>query len=193
MSLAPLRTGVKRWATTIGILLPLMTAIAGGVWTVQKYYADALALERERDGQAREQEVTRRREEKRIADTRLLEAQKPFLEKQLALYFETARVVGILVTAKPNEPPWEEAERRFWALYWSELAMVEHKLVEAGMARFGGLLHRVKSNPEDGEARQALYSGAYDLAHAIRAGIEDAWNVSPRVVGGSIKDEESKN
>jgi hypothetical protein len=57
-------------------LLPVMTAILGGLWVVFVYLQNQHETAAAADKQATEQSITRR-----------LEAQRPFLEKQLALYF----------------------------------------------------------------------------------------------------------
>jgi hypothetical protein len=59
-------------------------------------------------------------QQKQQATARLLEAQRPFLEKQLSLHFEAAQVASKLVTLKPGAD-WDNTETRFWQLYWSEL------------------------------------------------------------------------
>jgi hypothetical protein len=116
--------------------------------------------------------------------SRLIEAQRPFLVKQLELYFETAAVVGKLVSIDVNDPNWESLERRYWALYWSELSMVEHRVVEAAMKNFGDTLVRYKVAPIV-ENKRTLQSAAYNLAHAIRTGIEAAWGTTATGIGPS--------
>ena len=87
--------------------------------------------------------------------------------------------MGKLVTTTVTDPEWVKVERRFWALYWSELSMVEHKIVECVMKNFGDQLQLYKDMRRDdpGRARAlaTLNGRAYDVAHAIRDGIESAW------------------
>jgi len=87
-------------------IIPILTAIIGGLWTLNLYLD-----QREKDQRAMSESARKEQE------TRLLEAQKPFLVKQLDLYFETASLVGKLVTTDPSEPNWKDLERRYWALY----------------------------------------------------------------------------
>ena len=54
--------------------------------------------------------------------------------------------------------------------------MVEHKLVERAMSKFGTALKKFKAAPEANET--ALKNACYRLAHAIRSGIEEAWGVA---------------
>src|SRR5436190_19274130 len=95
--------------------LPVWTAILGGLWAAGTYIVqqDRIA--------SRESQVA------------LVEAQKPFLEKQQALYFETAKVTGSLGHTPPTSPAWQALEDRFYSLYWGELSLVESKPVEARM------------------------------------------------------------
>ena len=102
---------------------------------------------------------------------RLFESRKPFLDLQLKLYTETAQVAGKLATANVGSDDWNKAVFRFWELYWSELAVVEDKRVEAGMVKVAGALGAiVKGNP-----RQVIENPVLELARALRDGIDREW------------------
>ena len=149
-------------------LLPVLVAVGGALWALFLYFGHQTEIARQERIEAEKQ-----------SRTRLIEAQKPFLTKQLELYFETAQVVGKLVTTAETDPEWVNLERRFWALYCSELSMVEHKVVECAMKNFGDQLALYTSmrrdNPERTQAQATLNDLAYEVAHAIREGIESAW------------------
>jgi hypothetical protein len=172
----PLSPTTKALLALIQGLLPTMTAIIGGLWIVFTY------LDHQQDAQ--NAAASRAKQE---ASTRRIEAQRPFLEKQLSLYFETAQVTGRLVTLSPDdEKEWQRIESRFWSLYWSELSLVEDKIVEEAMVKFGARLNdytsdRKKTNEHnqpfnDAEKKRPLYQAAFELAHAIRASIETGWS-----------------
>ena len=57
--------------------------------------------------------------------TTRIEATWPFLERQLALYTEATRAAATLA-ATEDGPEQDAAEKRFWALYWDELALFEN-------------------------------------------------------------------
>lgn len=153
-------------------LLPAMTAILGGLWVVFTYL-----------GNQRDAELAAAARAAEAASIRRLEAQRPFLEKQLALYFETAQVVGRLVALRPGKDSsgdsWRSAEARFWALYWSELSLVEDRTVEGAMRTFGDSLLAytavAQSGPQQDEARTTLRRAAYDPTHALRVSIAARW------------------
>ena len=100
---------------------------------------------------------------KYIQTTRL-EAQRPFLEYQLELYKETARVAVGIATSGPQRQ--SELKRRFEELYWGELALVESRSVEAAMVQFRKAL---KLDSAD------LKPKALDLAHALRQSLAQSW------------------
>jgi hypothetical protein len=120
------------------------------------------------------------------------ESQKPFLERQLAFYFEAARVTGKLATLTPNKSvanqdqpvseDWAWARRRFWELYWGELAAVESPEVARAMVQFGNGLHEIEKCVDKGDScigRQDSLTGAsIQLAHQIRESIEKGWGYS---------------
>jgi hypothetical protein len=107
--------------------------------------------------------------EKKLASSRRVEATKPFLERQLKLYTEATQAAATIATSS------DAAERaasikRFWSLYWGELALVEDKSVEAAMVAFGQGL-------EQGGAPAELKRLSLRLAHACRDSLADSWGV----------------
>jgi len=157
---------------------PIITAIVVAGWVAFTWLADQRKLWE-----------NRRVEAEKLAEVRLFEARKPFLDKQLQLYFETAQVVGRLVTLDRQSGAWSENAQRYRALYWSELSMVEHKIVETAMVRFGAILDL---HERTGRYKSELEFRSYCLAHAIRDAIQDAWTVGisrsdvPKVVSDRV-------
>jgi len=73
-------------------------------------------------------------------DVRKIEASQPFLKLQLALFEEATRTAEFIATA--DDPSNEKDKiKRFWQLYWGELALVEHGDVETAMVQYGDLLN----------------------------------------------------
>jgi len=156
-------------------LLPTLTLVVGGCWALYTY--------------THHDRVERDKDER----TRRFEVQKPFLTKQSDLYFETAKVVGELLTLPAHEDAWNMARARFMGLYWSELSMVETPGVEECMVRFRTSLDRYadaeaavgKKNPDSAlnhsvdVARADAGQAAYSLAHEIRTAIRISWNLEP--------------
>lgn len=103
------------------------------------------------------------------AETRRIEATKPFLERQLQLYTNVTQVAAGLATSHDvNEV--ESATKRFWSLYWGELALVEDKRVEAAMAD-------MKRALEAGAKGEELTVLSLALARACRDSLAESWGV----------------
>ena len=102
-------------------------------------------------------------------ETRRIEATKPFLERQLKLYTEATQAAATLATSK-NRQELDAATKKFWSLYWGELALVEDKRVEAAMVQFGRAL-------DTGSSDHALQKASIDLAHACRDSLAESWGV----------------
>jgi hypothetical protein len=180
----PLSPITKAILTLIAGLLPAMTAIVGGLWIVVTY------LDHQKEVQA-----DAKSRDKLAADTRRVESQRPFLEKQLALYFETAQIAGRLIALTPDDNIWGVVEQRFWTLYWSELSMVEDEGVEKAMVDFSKKLFdytavrkmmKEHNQPFDEmEHKRALSGASLELAHAIRKSIESGWS------GGNLYTQET--
>jgi hypothetical protein len=107
--------------------------------------------------------------EERQAESRRVEATKPFLERQLRLYTEATQATATIATSgNPKERA--AAQKRFWSLYWGELALVEDKGVEAAMVEFGRALNEAASAEE-------IKRLSLRLAHACRDSLAVSWGV----------------
>jgi hypothetical protein len=103
-------------------------------------------------------------------ETRRIEATKPFLERQLKLYTEATQAAATLATSKSPQDL-DAALKKFWSLYWGELALVEDKRVEAAMVQFGRALG------SGGTGTQQLQQASLALAHACRDSLAESWGV----------------
>lgn len=103
------------------------------------------------------------------SEARRIEATKPFLERQLKLYTEATQAAATLATSTKQEEL-DVASKRFWSLYWGELALVEDKGVEAAMVQFGRAL-------QSGSVGQQLHEKSLALAHACRDSLAGSWGV----------------
>ena len=97
----------------------------------------------------------------RLAESRRIEATKPFLERQLKLYTEATQVAGVLATSSDANAI-AKATERFWQLYWGELALVENREVEGAMVAFRDSLLASASQSE-------LQNRSLDRSWGIRA------------------------
>jgi hypothetical protein len=103
------------------------------------------------------------------AETRRIEATRPFLDRQLKLYTEATQAAATLATATSKEEL-AAARARFWSLYWGELALVEDKRVEAAMVQLGRAL-------EGGATGKEIAPFSLSLAHACRDSLAESWGV----------------
>jgi hypothetical protein len=152
----------------IQVWLPILTVVIGGIWGLFTYIEAQKAAQQQR--QIENDKLARAREQ---------EAQQPFLKRQLDLYFETAQVIGKLVTLDPSKEEWKSAEIRYWALYWSELSLVEHEGVKEAMQKYAGALSGYKKGHND-ESLQFLKDNTYTLARALREAISSSWSSANR-------------
>ena len=146
----------------VSLIVGTFSAAVAGGWTV--YQASASRADTVRSAEI----------------SRLIEAQKPFLEKQLGLYFEAAKITGKLVTLTPDDTEWAASRQRFWELYWSELSFVEDNEVESSMVNFGNQLttyeNSAKMPADKATLQSALHSATFQLAHALRSSLEREWS-----------------
>ena len=167
MPLSPMTTAIL---ALVQGLLPALTAIVGGIWIAWTYLENQKHAQAEQIAQAQKENTTR-----------LLEARKPFIDKQLAPYVETSQVAGKLVSTEHySDSDWQDQFRRFEELFWTELSMVEDEGVKAAMQNFARKLrwinsHQSAAHHSDQEELQQL---SYQLARALRSGIESTWYIN---------------
>jgi hypothetical protein len=101
----------------------------------------------------------------RLAASRKIEATKPFLERQLTLYTQASQVAATLATT-PDPQERSKMIKRFWELYWGELALVENREVEGAMKALGA-----NAPPAD------LQQLSLRLAHACRRSLDRSWGI----------------
>jgi hypothetical protein len=181
-------------------VLKLLTAV-GGVGT---FAWGVFQWDRNQKAQAeqKKQDAVKGREQRR------LEAQKPFLDLQLALYSDVMEITSIIPT-KMMSLDWatdKGAELdswigRFWSLYYGKLAMVENREVEAAMVNYGRiLLDMIPDSPSaeavgagdaekpiltDGQAAELartqigkVQQASLKLARAMRESLDESWNIN---------------
>jgi|SRR6202035_3248012 hypothetical protein len=165
--LSPMTTAVL---ALIQGLLPALTATAGGIWIAWTYIENQKHAQAEQIEQAQKENTTR-----------LLEARKPFIDKQLALYVETSQVAGRLVSTDDySGGEWQSQFRRFEELFWTELSMVEDEGVKTAMQNFARKLRWMNSNKISVQKsdQEELRQLSYQLARALRSGIESTWYIN---------------
>jgi hypothetical protein len=151
---------VKTW-------VPIFATLATGVWAAWTYF----------DNQERQQ-AQQAADFIKTTNLQMRQAQEPFIKRQLDLYFETAQVVGKLVTLQPNTEGWKAQHTRFWQLFWTELSLVEHDSVKKAMESFSTSLEGFRKEPSE-KRLDDLQQHAYRLSQALRGGIYNSWISGP--------------
>jgi hypothetical protein len=144
-----------------------MTAIIGGLWVAWTYVENQSA-QAAKDAEARRKE----------SEVRLLEAQKPFLNKKLEIYFQTANAAGKIINAKANGQEWNQLRNQLWSLRWSEMEMVGTPAIRErmrGVAEAMSIIHnKPEADPDEGEYHYLRWM-VECLADELRASMEKSW------------------
>src|ERR1700743_1504745 len=147
-----LRT-VRRWQPFLlllgGVVWTVGTGLAAGFWTYHTFRAQQ--TEHHEDADLAQLNLTNARAdaERTAAESRKLEAQRPFLQKKLDIYFEAVQVAGRLTdpALAPSSDVWKDNARRFWALRWSELEMVGDPGIRDAARRVTDQIIEVENDP----------------------------------------------
>ena len=143
---------LELWLKWVGSILAIL-AFFWGVYTYKDTAEQKLAAQK--------------LDNLRTAETRRIEASRPYLDKQLQLYTEATQVTAKIATSKDQEEI-EKATKRFKELYWGELALVERGGVVGAMIAFRKALDAKTSQNE-------LAPLALALAHACRDELAESW------------------
>ena len=103
------------------------------------------------------------------AETRRVEATRPFLDRQLKLYTDATQAASTMATSKSLEEV-DAAKNRFFQLFWGELVMVEDRRVESAMVDFRDAIHTGKKGLQ-------LEQSSLRLARACRDSLAESWGV----------------
>lgn len=106
-------------------------------------------------------------------DTSKRELRRPFLERQLELYFDATCAAATLATAS-DEQTWKEARNKFWQLYYGPLALVQNESVAYVMRDFNKTL---KSCDKAFDCGLELQEKATKLAARCRESVGESWKI----------------
>jgi hypothetical protein len=103
------------------------------------------------------------------AETRRIEATRPFLDRQLKLYTDATQATATMATSASRDEI-AAARSKFFLLFWGELVMVEDSNVESAMVEFRNALIAGKEGPE-------LEQLSLTLARSCRNSLAQSWGV----------------
>ena len=136
-----------------------VAAVLIGVLITYVQYSGTASLQRQ-------QLLENERSELRAASR---ESLKPFNEKRILLYTEASNVVSKLANLGEG-PERQAARKRFFELYWGELALVENRQVESAMVYFAKALEQYELNPS---SNTELQRQSLNVAHAFRESLKE--------------------
>ncbi|SFF07433.1 hypothetical protein SAMN05518672_11577 [Chitinophaga sp. CF118] len=111
------------------------------------------------------------------AESRKIEAAKPFLELRQKLYLDALNNASILASKDLHtEEEVAKAKKRFSELYWGELSLIEESEIEGMMMAVA----RAENLTDDPTPTQIA---TYNLAHTMRESLTKSWQVDTAKVG----------
>jgi len=145
-----------------------LTAAVIAAWAVFTWSADRL-----------KESENRRAESERQAQVRIFEARKPFLDRQLDVYFEITKLAGKLAALAPNQQEWSGLKERFFEIYFGELNAIGDQDVWFEANTIAGALNRLELGRDKKEYQQKdffdLKDGSFRMGREIRKSIEKQW------------------
>jgi hypothetical protein len=189
----------KRWSAIIIVVAAafwtVLTAGVSGYWSVRQFKASSEQFQKDLDYKRETREIARTDAAKEAAaksaaeqkirddaaadaaNTRRIEAQKPFLEKRLDTYIEAIKVAGRLtdMDLPVDSDTWKENAKRFWEMRWGELEMVG----DPGIRNAARLVAEEMSFTfkQPNEDRHNLRWSVECLADELRFSLEHTWGL----------------
>ena len=117
--------------------------------------------------------LTYRTEVARQAETRRVEASRPYLDRQLAIYSELTKVSSFLAVNNDQSKEWQQSQFRFQELYAGEATLVYRGDVENAIAPF----FKAISAPAP-RSQQQLIQLSQAIARACRAELAASWGTA---------------
>lgn len=111
------------------------------------------------------------------AESRKIEAAKPFLELRQKLYLEALNNASILASKDlHSEDDVIKAKKRFSELYWGELSLIEESSIEELMIAVA-TAENLHASPNPTQ------KATYNLAHAMRESLVRSWGADTSKIG----------
>jgi hypothetical protein len=110
------------------------------------------------------------REKRKENETAKIESQKPFLIKRQEVYFDLLTASASIAAESQHDAHRQEAEDRFWQLYWGAFQVVKNKKVSIAAEEFVDVLN---NKPLDAKR---LKDASVDLARACRTSLSQSWD-----------------
>jgi len=111
------------------------------------------------------------------AESRKIEAARPFLELRQNIYMDALKNASILASQDlHSEEEVKQARKRFSELFWGECSLIEESNIEADMIAIA----------ESENLRDSItptQKASYALAHAMRESLIKSWGVDTAKVG----------
>jgi hypothetical protein len=142
-------------------LIPVMTAIVGGLWVAFTY----IQQQRDLQVQAANQAKVAAAQAERELRFKVAEMYKADLERLDAVQFELGQVVGRLLSRDVAKPEWNDDYQKFWDIYWG-MFVVGHPELRDSSAAFGDALIDYKK-AQDTANRVRLEETARTLEGAL--------------------------
>jgi hypothetical protein len=174
---------IRRWQPLLilvgGVIWTVGTGVVAGWWTYHTYNAARIEHQTDSQQEQRNLDQTRADTEQIAAETRKLEAQRPFLQKKLDIYFEAVHVAGMLTdpAITVDSAGWKENTKRFWELRWSELEMVGDPAIRDAARRIAEQITEVNHDPL--RPRHDLRWMVECLSDEARLSLEHSWGYQP--------------
>jgi hypothetical protein len=111
------------------------------------------------------------------AESRKIEAARPFLELRQNTYLDALKNASILASKDLHtEEEVKQARKRFSELYWGEVSLIDESSIEADMIA-------IASSENLTDSITPTQKATYALAHAMRESLVKSWGVDTAKLG----------
>jgi hypothetical protein len=148
---------------TIQAWVPVLTLVGGALWGLYTY------IDHEQKAA-----TLRLAQEEKEGRLRAFEAAKPFFNKMLAGFTESARLIGILRTIDISDPQWNDTEQKFLLLARGEMRLFIVTEVKSKLERTEASLAKYKQIRNE-QSRRDFIEDAHQLLHEMATVLFDTY------------------
>jgi len=163
-------TVIKDFLPVVTAIVPVMTAIIGGLWIVFTYIENQKVAEQNR--------ITAQEKERKL---RVIEARKPFLDRQFALYLRISELVSMLLSTPTLgddfkvSTDFKKIAREIEGISSGDVYMLGDLEVIQRAGELAGAVRAVLGSPNP-DATSDMEIKGRELVTAMGKSIRDSWS-----------------
>ena len=157
--------GIERGLT---IAIPLFIALIPASFSYYQFLKTEEAKTAAQSAATQSEANAKRERAKADRTTAILQARSAFAAKRITLYEKAVKVTGDLMVTRFGTPEYQEAQKQFELLYWSQLPLVEDGDVASAMIA-------LRNSLKEASTEKHIETEVIGVSQAVRTSLKDLY------------------